>query len=137
MSAPVEETVVVENGATVDVPTSEVPVAETSGDAFMAEDPETDRKARARRQGTSDLSFIYTLANRYQVEFYFADSNLPYDKYASISTSFAGKLIEIYPQIHVAITLENTRTLGSDRSCCFVQKNAPIFTRGERSEMGF
>ncbi|KAE9389442.1 hypothetical protein BT96DRAFT_866347 [Gymnopus androsaceus JB14] len=62
MSAPVEEKIAVETGAEVPV---EAPVAEPSKDVAMADDPDTDRKARARRQ----------------VEFYFADSNLPYDKF--------------------------------------------------------
>ncbi|KAJ3812456.1 hypothetical protein F5876DRAFT_37369 [Lentinula aff. lateritia] len=59
MSAVVEENVVVENGSTV-----ETPAAKTS-DEVMGDDAESARKARARRQ----------------VEFYFADSNLPYDKF--------------------------------------------------------
>ncbi|KAJ3875537.1 hypothetical protein F5051DRAFT_59292 [Lentinula edodes] len=56
MSAVVEGNVVVENGSTV-----ETPAAKT--DVVVGDDAESARKARARRQ----------------VEFYFADSNLPYD----------------------------------------------------------
>ncbi|KAJ3864375.1 hypothetical protein EV359DRAFT_41175 [Lentinula novae-zelandiae] len=59
MSAVVEENVVVENGSTVETPAAKI------SDVVMGDDAESARKARARRQ----------------VEFYFADSNLPYDKF--------------------------------------------------------
>lgn len=58
MSAPVEEKIAVETGAEVPV---EAPVAEPSKDVAMADDPDTDRKARARRQGNSNKLLLLNL----------------------------------------------------------------------------
>ena len=59
------------------------------------------------------------------VEFYFADSNLPFDKYVCY-THFFFRLTVSFIQVHVDIIHKGPRPLGSSGHRRFVQAHAGV-----------
>jgi len=68
--------------------------------------------AKVRDQADSKGSFFWLIWLCITVEFYFADSNLPYDKCVDSFILVRLKHNQ-FSQVHVDTTLENPGTLGS------------------------
>ena len=79
-----------ETNSAVEEPTEPTAVAEKAKEDVNMDENEEDRKLRAVRQSTLAihlLEFLLTV-ERLAVEFYFADANLPYDKYDLVAAAF-------------------------------------------------